>query len=195
MPDNNHITHRPTPAWEKIIPIIPEVDASKIVRFHQHELFHSGQHIFSNSAETYCNQIWKDIFNKAKKKGTRAFKIEDNDGLAGFIVYGPAPTPSTLNAKTKCAAIQQLYIKSIRCNRGYGTNFLNYASRQLEDNGFDTLLATAAENNKAAHNFFSRRHAVAIQTDKGITQYAINLRTPEKGVKPFMKATQQAIPA
>ena len=189
---------RPTPAWDLIHPIRKE-NASHVVHFHRNALFHEGTPVIADRTTEHCETIWQDFFNHGKTRGERAFKIEQNGEMAGFIHYGPIPAPDDYKKDTHCAAIHQLYIKSENRCHGFGTSFFNYAFRSLQEKKLDVLFVSAQKNSDAAHYFLEKQHATKLKDQQSYnvpsTLYAINLQRPQESIEPFMKQTLQAVPA
>ncbi|HCY87735.1 MAG TPA: hypothetical protein DHV36_21550 [Desulfobacteraceae bacterium] len=178
---------RPTPAWQKMRPIV-EKDAATVVKFHRNALFHTGIPLLADRAAEHCESVWQDFFITGSDRNARAFKIEENGIMVGFIHYSPVKPPGEFPPGTQCAKIHQIYVLSDRRNRGYGKTLFNYAYRQIEEQGHDVLLINTPNNCPSADIFFDLRHAIPVRRDTPTSLAAINLNAPEDGLGEFMAA-------
>lgn len=169
----------PTPAWQRMSPIT-EKDASCVVRFHCNALFHTGIPQLSDRSVEHCESVWQHFFATGSKRNARAFKIEENGIMVGFIHYSPVKTPKECAPHTQCAKIHQIYVLSDRRNRGYGKTLFNYAFRQLEEQGHEVLLINAPNNCPSIDMFFQRQQATLIRKDTPTSLHAININGPAR---------------
>ena len=182
---------RPTPAWKKMRPITAK-DAVTVVKFHRNALFHTGIPLLADRAAEHCESIWKEFFATGAARNARAFKIEENGIMVGFIHYSPVSPPGEFTPDTRCAKIHQIFVLSDRRNRGYGKTLFNYAYRQMEEQGYDVLLINTPNNCPSADAFFNLRHANPIRRDTPTSLSAINMNAPAHGMNAFLAAASAA---